>query len=211
MQKLTQQIKSLQKSKINIEVENRLNDFLSFKDKSQECWFEELCFCILAANAKGRNAYNIQLDLRAKGFLTMTQSELSTAILRHKHRFHNNKARFIIASRKFKDIKTRIIDQLKNNGISKTREWLVDNIKGIGMKEASHFLRNTGVFDIAILDRHVLNIMSENNIIEKPKYLTNKNYLKIEEKFISLCFELKMSPAKLDLFMWYMKTGEVMK
>jgi len=211
MQKLIKKIKSLEKSSINKEVLSRLKDFDSFEHKESKLWYEELCFCILAANAKGRNAFNIQLDLGAKGFLTKSKSELAKTILRHKHRFHNNKSNYIIESRKYSNIKPEIIKRLKDEGIDETRLWLADNIKGIGMKEASHFLRNTGVKNIAILDRHILNIMSENGIIEKPKNLTTKKYVDIEEKFKSISNKLNMSPAKLDLFMWYMKTGEVMK
>lgn len=42
------------------------------------------------------------------------------------------------------------------------RIWLVKNIPGIGPKQASMFLRNIGMsYDLAILDRHVLNYMSK--------------------------------------------------
>lgn len=41
------------------------------------------------------------------------------------------------------------------------RTWLVTRAPGIGPKQASMFLRNCGVtYDLAILDRHVLNYMS---------------------------------------------------
>ena len=65
--------------------------------------------------------------------------------------------------------------------------------------------------DESILDRHILNVHSENKKIEKPKTLTKSKYLEIEKKFFCLSEKLKISPVKLDLFMWYMKTGEVLK
>ena len=101
----------------------------------------------------------------------------------------------------------------KINGMDdfSAREWLVKNVKGIGYKEASHFLRNVGYKNLAILDRHILNLMDEEGLIEKPKSLTRKNYLEIEKKFIALSKRLKMSAAELDLHMWHMKTGEVLK
>jgi N-glycosylase/DNA lyase len=41
------------------------------------------------------------------------------------------------------------------------RSWLVRNAPGLGPKQASMFLRNAGVsYDLAVLDRHVLNYMS---------------------------------------------------
>lgn len=45
------------------------------------------------------------------------------------------------------------------------REWLVNNAKGLGPKQASMFLRNCGVtYNMAILDRHVLSYMSAQGI-----------------------------------------------
>jgi len=96
-------------------------------------------------------------------------------------------------------------------GEFEAREWLVRNIKGLGMKESSHFLRNVGYKNLAILDRHILNIMKDEGIIEKPKSLTRKKYLEIEEKFNKMAKGFNMSPAELDLHMWCMKTGEVLK
>ena len=38
-----------------------------------------------------------------------------------------------------------------------TREWMVENMHGVGPKQASMFLRNVAVsYDLAIIDRHVL-------------------------------------------------------
>ena len=91
------------------------------------------------------------------------------------------------------------------------RNFLVENVKGIGMKEASHFIRNTGGQSLAILDRHILKLLEENNMIVKPKKLSTEVYREIESKFIDLASTLRMTPAKLDLFLWYMQTGEVLK
>ena len=211
MNKLISLIKSLENSNINNQAEKRLKEFTSFKSKNKDLWYEELCFCILAANAKGRNAFNIQLDLGAKGLLNNTKKQLVNTILKHKHRFHNNKAKYIIESRKYRNIKVLVTRMIKEKGIISTRDWLVENIKGIGMKEASHFLRNTGTFNIAILDRHVMNLMIKHRIIKRPITLTKNKYLEIEKKFLSLSKKLNINPAKLDLFLWYSKTGEVMK
>ena len=207
MSSLISQIKSLQNSQINQIVEKRMEEFSSFKNKNNEEWFQELCFCILAANSKQKTAENIEKSLKYEKLLTIPEQELALFIRNNKHRFHNNKARFIVEARKFSDVKEIIYNMPE----SKAREWLVQNVKGIGYKEASHFLRNTGYFDVAILDRHILNTMIENKIIEKPKTLTKNNYLAIEKEFIKLSEQLKMFPAKLDLFMWYTKTGEVLK
>jgi N-glycosylase/DNA lyase len=73
-------------------------------------------------------------------------------------------------------------------------------------------LRNVGYKNLAILDRHVLNLMKEYDIIkEKPKTLNKKKYLEIEKIFKKIANTLKMSCAELDLYVWYMKTGKVLK
>ncbi|MFA6022476.1 MAG: N-glycosylase/DNA lyase [Candidatus Pacearchaeota archaeon] len=209
---LIQEIKELEKTNIKNIVENRLKQFQEFKTKDYQDWFSELCFCILTANSKARTAINIQNQLGFEGFSKYSQKELSTSIRVNKHRFHNNKAKFIICARDNLEIKDKIKNLIENLGETEAREWLVKNIKGLGYKEASHFLRNVGYTNLAILDRHILNLMVENNYLkEKPKSLNKKNYLEIESKFKSLAEDLHMSPAKLDLYMWYMKAGEVLK
>ena len=71
--------------------------------------------------------------------------------------------------------------QDKNKNEYEKREWLVKNIKGIGYKEASHFLRNIGYKNIAIIDFHILDLLVKNNLLkEKPKTLTKGKYLEIE-------------------------------
>ena len=194
-------------SKVNGKVKKRLRQFESLGKKGTKQWFSELCFCILTANSKARTALEIQDELGAEGFCRYPASSVKKCIKKHKHRFHNNKARYIVEARKNIDVKEKIkgIDEFH------AREWLVRNIKGMGMKEASHFLRNVGYKNLAILDRHILNIMKDEGIIEKPKSLTRKKYLEIEEKFNKMAKGFNMSPAELDLHMWCMKTGEVLK
>ena len=206
---LISDIKELSSSPISKTINQRLKEFSSFSKKDSNEWFSELCFCILTANSKAATAVAIQRELRSEGFIYCTRAQLSNAIKRNKHRFHNNKAKFILAARPFVDI--RDILRGLNDSVSK-REWIVENIKGIGYKEASHFLRNTGHFDLAILDRHVLNLLVENNFLEdKPKTLSRKLYLEIELILAKLAVKLKMTQAELDLYLWYMKAGAVLK
>ena len=211
MQELISKIKDLQKSPINQTVESRLQEFASFKGKNGGLWFSELCFCILTANSRARTGITIQNQLGPSGFLFKTQEEIMNVIIQNHHRFHNNKSKYIVQARKHAQIKKIVNDFTEKGQLLKAREWIVKNIKGIGYKEASHFLRNTGHEDLAILDRHILNLMAEHNLIERPKTLSPKLYIDIESKFNNIAHNLQMSPAKLDLFMWYMKTGEILK
>ncbi|MDI6861685.1 MAG: DNA lyase, partial [Caldisericia bacterium] len=85
--------------------------------------------------------------------------------------------------------------------------------KGIGLKEASHFLRNVGLGDnFAILDRHILKNLKEIGIIDKiPKNLSKKMYKEIEEKMRRFSDEIKLNMKYLDFILWYKETREVFK
>jgi len=131
-------------------------------------------------------------------------------------RFRNNKAKYIVEAREFFtndgeiSIKSGLTQQ-KN--VSSKREWLVKDVKGIGYKEASHFLRNIGFGkQIAILDRHILRNLKLLGIIDKvPKSLSRKKYFEIEKKMIDFSKEIKIPMAHLDLLFWYKETGEIFK
>ena len=211
MNPLIIEIKKLRDNEIGEQVRNRLNEFREFEDKDSKDWFCELCFCILAANAKGKNAWKIQNQIGPDGFLDLTQNKIRDVIKENKHRFHNNKSAYIIEARKHKDIKN-IVNGLMDEGDEKSaRQWLVDNVKGFGYKEASHFLRNTGNFNVAILDRHIINLLLENKYIDEKPVLNKNRYLEIEKVFNELADNIGMKPGELDLYMWYMKGGEVLK
>ena len=79
------------------------------------------------------------------------------------------------------------------------REWLVKNIKGIGYKEASHFLRNIGYDGLAIIDFHIIDVLEKNRLIRRPKTLTRAKYLEIEKVLKRLADRMKLTLAELDL------------
>jgi N-glycosylase/DNA lyase len=207
MKELIKEIKQLQKSPINSLVNQRQKEFSSFSSKPENAWFQELCFCILAANSKQKTAQLIQESLGSI-LLTIPQQELALFIKDNKHRFHNNKAKYIVEARKHHPIKSKLC----NLSEQQARLYLINNIKGLGMKESSHFLRNTGSKNLAILDRHILGLLLQHSIInEIPKSITPQVYLNIESKFLSISKQLNISPAKLDLYMWYLKNNEIAK
>ncbi|MFN3910047.1 MAG: DNA lyase, partial [Candidatus Anstonellaceae archaeon] len=90
---------------------------------------------------------------------------------------------------------------------------LVKEIDGLGLKEASHFLRNIGMMkNLAILDRHILKCLKYYGVIKEiPKTLTKKNYLEIEKRMIEFSKKIKIEPAKIDLLFWSEQTGYVFK
>jgi len=203
MNSLIKEIEKLKKSEIKKQVKTRIKEFESFKNKPNNSWFSELCFCILTANSKAETAIKIQKEIGDNFHIS---TKIKQIIKKHKHRFYNNKTHYILETRKYKDIKA-IIKKEKQ-----PREWLVRNIKGLGYKEASHFLRNIGYKKFAIIDRHILKILEEHKIIKEiPKTITKNKYLEIEKKFNSIANKVKLSPAELDLLLWYSKTGKVLK
>jgi len=205
---LINEIERLQNSEVSGIVDKRLCEFEKLGTLGNDEWFSEMCFCLLTANSRASSAINIQNALGTSGFKKSSQENISSVIRMNKHRFPNNKAKFICLAREHLDVKAKIGEMDEFDA----REWLVGNIKGLGYKEASHFLRNVGCKNLAILDRHILKLLFENGyLLEMPKNNYKKSYLRIEGIFRRLASRLGMSCAELDLYMWYMKTGKVLK
>jgi N-glycosylase/DNA lyase len=93
------------------------------------------------------------------------------------------------------------------------RDWLVQNIRGLGYKEASHFLRNIGLGeDIAILDRHILRNLAMIGLIEDiPNSMSKKKYLQIEKEMDKFARQIRIPLPHLDLLFWYKETGKIFK
>ena len=203
--KLLSQLKKLKNSEISKLVAKRISEFEKIKSKVKI--FQELCFCILTANFNAERAIKIQESI-GKGFLEFSKQKLASLLKKLGHRFPKTRASYIIEAREFLD---RIYMITKSYDCYSAREWLVKNIKGIGYKEASHFLRNIGCKNLAILDFHVLDLLARNKIIHKPKILTKKKYLTIENKLKNFAKMLNLSLAELDLYLWYLETGKILK
>ena len=144
------------------------------------------------------------------------RSELAKA-LSGVHRYPNARARYIVASRNFLrehcDLKLRKKLRSFDCRLAR-RDWLVKEkgIKGLGYKEASHYLRNIGFLGYAILDKHVLNCLAELKIIDEPKPPnTRSKYLMIEDKLKKLTEMTRIDFDELDLVLWSMKTGIILK
>ena len=94
------------------------------------------------------------------------------------------------------------------------RDWLAQEkqIKGLGYKESSHFLRNIGVKGHAILDKHVMRCLAEVGVIDSAKPpQTRKKYLAVEQELIRFAKEIGVDFDELDLVLWSLKTGEILK
>ncbi len=208
LSKLKQLKGQLEYKKIRQTISQRIKEFKSFKGKSKDTFFKELCFCLLTANFNAERSVLIQRKINY-GFITLNEKALANKLKELGHRFPNTRARYIAEARKYKNTLKETIFSLKDD--KKRREWLVKNIKGLGYKEASHFLRNTGFLDVAIIDFHIIDLLCEHNIIDKPKSLTGRKYLEIEDKLKQISKQLEMPPGELDLYLWFLETGKVLK
>jgi N-glycosylase/DNA lyase len=121
------------------------------------------------------------------------------------HRFWPQRAERIVLAR---GQKVALIDALNDNN---PRDWIVKNVKGLGMKESSHFLRNIGYKDYAIIDFHIVDLLVAEELIDKPKTITPKKYLEIEAVLKELSDKVGLSQSELDLYLWYMETGTILK
>ena len=175
--------------------------------------FAEMAFCILTPQSK--NAWQAITTLVENGLLYNGNPEEIVDFL-NIVRFKNNKSRYLVELRELmtKDGKLQPKKILSEIGDTfEKRKWILKNIKGMGLKEANHVLRNLGFGEnIAILDRHILrNLKALNVISEIPKTITEKKYYEIEEKMKEYSKFSKIKMDELDLVLWYKEAGEIFK
>jgi len=204
---LLAEIRRLKKGKIRDLVEARMREFSEYAAKENKDLFKELCFCITTANCAAERCIKIQNAIGV-GFLTLPEKELAARLKELGYRFHNRSA-YLTEARKHKDSLKGYMET--HQDVKELRDFLVKNVKGLGYKEASHFLRNIGYTDLAIIDFHIIDVLVEHGLIEKPKTLTKKKYLEIEGILRDLGKKAGLNLAELDLCLWYLETGKVLK
>ena len=207
MEKLLESIEILKESNVGTLVDTRIKEFKEIDRGSGDDLFNELCFCVLTANFNAEKCIMIQREIGDE-FLTLSEEELAKRLAGLGHRYPNTRAKYISESAKYKDSLKNIVHSSEGKEL---REWLVKNIKGFGYKEASHFLRNIGFDDYAIIDFHIVNILVRYNLIKRPKSLSKKRYLEIENVLKDIARKLDFSLAELDLYLWYTETGKILK
>lgn len=200
----------VEKPETRRKVEARVEEFRKARLEGEERWFEELVFCLLTANYSAKGAQACIAALKEGRAMEEGSLEQLVGCLQHRHRFPNKRAEFILEARRHSgDLKKTITGQPNSRA---AREWLVENIKGLGMKEASHFLRNVGYLDLAIVDKHILSHMVEQGIIaERPAAVTRRKYLEYEAVLTKVAARLGMPLGMMDLYLWAKKSGEVIK
>jgi len=198
------------------EIALRLHEFRNiWKKGTNKEIFTELVFCILTPQANGKLCWSAVENMIRKGVLFTGDrgqivKELSSA------RFIHKKSAYIVEAREkfFLDSKVSLKSIISQIGDGyKAREWLVRNVKGIGYKEASHFLRNIGFEqNLAILDRHIVRNLQFVGVIEEiPDSLSKSRYFEIEKRMMEFSKAIQIPMSYLDLVMWYKETGEIFK
>jgi N-glycosylase/DNA lyase len=203
-------------SSIKNDIESQIGNFRKVWETGDDFdVFVELVFCILTPQSKAIMADRIIKNLKKKKLFFTDDGETLSGEL-NLVRFKNHKAEYIIEARRFLTDhkgKIRIREKIDPSDLFVTREWIVDNIKGIGFKEASHFLRNIGFGDdLAILDRHILKNLKKLGVIDDiPKTLSKKNYYEIEKSLIEFSKKIKIPAGHFDFVLWYRETGFIFK
>jgi N-glycosylase/DNA lyase len=147
------------------EIGAKLAEFENIRQaETDERWWEEMVFCFFTGGCSAKMGLR-SIEAVRPLLLDGSFEELSQA-LSGVHRYPFARAGYIVASRDF--LREHCNLRLRNKLESFTddlerRDWLVKEkrIKGLGYKEASHYLRNIGFKGYAILDKHILRSMAE--------------------------------------------------
>jgi len=190
------------------DIKKRLCEFREVGRGSAKDIFAELCFCILTPQSNARQCDKAIRELKKKGLLFKAPAGAIRPVLKGRSRFHRKKAGYLVEARRSFDRRV-----LSGGNILEARKKIAENIKGVGYKEASHFLRNIGLGrGIAILDRHILKNLKRYGVIDAvPSSVSVKSYLNIEERARSFAKKIGLGMEELDLLFWSRETGEIFK
>ncbi|CAM3131181.1 N-glycosylase/DNA lyase [Streptobacillus ratti] len=202
-------------SSISNKIENAIRGYANTINYDEKDYFAEIAFCILTPQSKAKNAWSAIEKLKENNLLYVG-SENDIVEYLNVVRFKNNKARYLIELRNLMTRNGKLDSKnilAEINGVKEKRDWILNNVKGMGLKEAAHVLRNLGYGRyLAILDRHVLKNLKELGVIEEvPKSLTKKKYFEIEELMEQYSKEVSIPMDALDLVFWYQQAGDVFK
>jgi N-glycosylase/DNA lyase len=198
------------------DIQRRLVEFEEvWQTATDERLWEELVFCIFTAGASARMGLRSVEAIRP--LLAAGSHEELASALTGRHRYPRSRSGYIVVTREHlsETCGMRLRERLESfdNDIER-RDWLARTrgIKGLGYKESSHFLRNVGFRGYAILDKHILRSLAEMGVVESPDPpATRARYLATEEKLRRFAQQVRIDFDELDLVLWSMKTGEILK
>ena len=188
-------------------IKQRLEDFSSVQP---ERYIYELFYCILTQQSRAVNAESAVKTLYERDFAN-NNFDATDILLKSKVRFHNTK------NMRLKDVKKvfpELLSKVGDNNIptKELRMFIYKTVNGLGMKESSHFLRNIGFKNLAILDRHILKHLVHHKVIaDIPHSLTTRKYLEIENAWLAYSKSIGLPLDELDLLFWSMEAGGILK
>ena len=200
------------------EIRKKLGEFEEVWRKGSDArLWEELAFCIFTAGASARMGLN-SVDAVRSLLLDGQPEEMTRALKKAgAHRFPVARPRYIVTTRDYLRANFGMALRQRLRSFAdpfERRDWLAQEkqVKGLGYKEASHFLRNIGVKGHAILDKHVMRCLAEVGVVNAAKPPANRaTYLEVEQQLIQFAREISIDFDELDLVLWSMKTGEILK
>lgn len=182
---------------------------------SDERLWEEMVYCFFTGGCSAKMGLRSVEAVRSH-LMRGAHDDVMNALV-GRHRYPRARAGYVIASREFlqADCGLRLRERISafDDPIA-LRDWLAreKGIKGLGYKEASHYLRNIGLRGYAILDKHILRSMAELGLIDEPKPpSTRARYLATELKLKEFSENVGIDFDELDLVLWSMRTGEILK
>ncbi len=195
------------------DIEKRIEEFKSKRQEKDEEILKEFAFCTLTPQSKAKICWQSVENMFKDNVLKEPDEDRIKLYLKGV-RFPNNKAKYLRYNfEKLKKEGINLKEFVSSNVPScEKRDFIVNNFLGLCMKEASHFLRNTGHLDLAILDRHILRNLQKYGVIDSvPKNLNKSKYLIIEAKLKDFAKKIGIPFAHLDLLLWAKETREVFK
>lgn len=200
------------------EIRARLAEFRDVWERgSDEQLWQELVYCIFTAGASARMGLR-SIEAIRHLLLEGSREEMTKALKETgAHRFPSERPGYIVVTRDYlrEDCRMRLRERLEGfSDPPSRRDWLArtPGIKGLGYKEASHFLRNVGFKGYAILDKHVVRSLAELGVVDSPNPPPGRaRYLETEERLRRFARRVRIDFDELDLVLWSMKTGEILK
>jgi len=200
------------------DVRARLREFHQvWQTASDARLWEEMVYCIFTAGASakmGLRSVDALRPLLARG---KQQAMTNALVAAGAHRFPNARPAYVVITRDYlqSSFSMRLRERLESlSDPFERRDWLATEprIKGLGYKEASHYLRNIGFKGYSILDKHIVRCLAELGVIDSPKPPINRRrYLDTESRMRQFARDVRIDFDELDLVLWSIKTGEILK
>lgn len=181
------------------EAVQRVLEQFDLRKMTDEALFYQLCFCLCSPQTTFTSNAEVNKRLETYDFYGRDIPEEELQWLVRPVRFFRHKANRLL---KAKACFPLIAHLVRGCGTEyDKRSWLVQNITGLGMKTASHFLRNTGAKHLAIIDTHIIQFLG----ISQPN--TRSQYLRAEALLAGTANRWGMNVAEYDILLWQRATG----